>query len=106
MEEKAKKIYCGNGKQKQNGKLVSISINLDKIPAEFIKPGKNGGRYVNLDVWANDNEDQYGNSHAISVNTWKPDNTSKTDEYQAKKAVTKEVPLTRGKVDDDDELPF
>ena len=67
------KIYCGNGKRRMDW-LVGISICLDDVPAEFIKTGKNGKRYVNLDLCKNkDGADRYGNTHYITVNTWKPE---------------------------------
>lgn len=47
------------------GKLVSLSINIDKVDMSRVVQGKNG-RYLNLTVSLNDQVDQYGNN----VNTW------------------------------------
>lgn len=70
------KIWCGKGKQSNFG--IRVSICLDDIPAEHITASANGKRYVSIDV----NEkrggaDQWGNTHGVSVNTWKPNQESK-----------------------------
>lgn len=79
MTEKTPKIYCGNGKAKFDGKMISISVCLDKIPSEHIQVGKDGRKYLALNVAENyeGKIDQYGCSHAVTVDTWKP--TAKED---------------------------
>lgn len=55
-------------------KLFTGSIDLSKIDEKLIKttdrngePFKNGGRYVNVSIWVNDEPDQYGNHVQITV---------------------------------------
>ena len=69
-------IYCGSGKEyvfENGGSINSLSICLDDIPKEFIKEAKNGKRYINLKLGSKrGGKDQYGNTHWIKVDTWKP----------------------------------
>ncbi|MHC1623302.1 MAG: hypothetical protein ACXQTR_01775 [Candidatus Methanospirareceae archaeon] len=80
----SEKIYCGNGKAfrfQNGGEKIALSVCLDDIPAEYKKVSKNGKTYVNLELFANRNgENQYGKTHYITVNTWKPEkqNTDQT----------------------------
>ena len=46
-------------------KLLKGTIDLTKIDKEAIFTGKNGGKYINLDIWINDEEDDYGNHAGI-----------------------------------------
>ena len=64
----SEKIYCGNGKKGQYS--VKMNICLDDVPAEWIKTGKNGKRYIRLELNERKNIDQYGNTHGVSVDTW------------------------------------
>ena len=47
------------------GKLIKGSIDLMKINKAAIFVGKNGGKYINVDIWVNDEEDNYGNTVGI-----------------------------------------
>lgn len=66
------KIFCGSGKHIGNFGNIAINLCIDDIPPQFIDVSKNGKRYVNLKVCNKKNIDQYGNSHYVEVNTWKP----------------------------------
>jgi methylase of polypeptide subunit release factors len=67
-----KKYFCGNGKYIANRKGVSLSINLSKIPVEYIITSKKGEKWVRLTEWFNDSQDQYGNDTRILVDNFKP----------------------------------
>lgn len=72
------KIYCGSGREKFDGNLVSININLTKIPKEWIKKDDKGQFFVRLNVWRRKNGvDEYGNSHSVEVDTFVPDKSNK-----------------------------
>ena len=71
-------IFCGSGKEKFDGNLVSVNINLSKIPKEWIKKDDKGQSWVRLNVWKRkDGADQYGNTHSIQVDTFVPDKSAK-----------------------------
>lgn len=72
----SEKIYVGKGKQ-QFENLVRISVCLDDVPAEFVNE-YNGKKYVSLDVVSRREVDQYGNSHYVAVNTYKPSGDGKS----------------------------
>ena len=44
------KIYVGGGTEKFDGNLVSVSVCLSDLPSEHIQTGKNGKKYINLNV--------------------------------------------------------
>jgi len=67
---KQEKIYCGKGKQ-QFDNLVRLSVCLTDLPAEFVNE-YNGKKYISLDVVQRREVDEYGNSHYVTVNTYKP----------------------------------
>jgi superfamily II DNA or RNA helicase len=66
----SEKIYCGRGKQGRFG--VRISLCLNDLPKEHITTANNGKKYISLNVDAKREPDQYGNTHSVSVDTWKP----------------------------------
>lgn len=84
------KIYCGKGKQ-QFDNLTRLSICLTDLPQEFMNE-YNGKTYISLDVVTRREVDEYGNSHYVTVNTWKPEGGS-----------TKSAPAA---TEDNDGLPF
>lgn len=67
------KIYCGRGKRFGQYNTISVSICLDDIPIEYITTSKNGKRYVKVNVNEKREADDWGNTHSVEVDTWKPD---------------------------------
>jgi hypothetical protein len=70
------KIYAGSAKEKQlqNGKLIKLSLKLDVLVEAAKEHGfdAKAGRMIKVDVWEKREADQYGNTHDIVVDTWKP----------------------------------
>ncbi len=58
-------------------KLVNISIDVTKIPREKIIQGQKGGKYVSLDVWINDEPDQYGKDCSVNISQTKEEREQK-----------------------------
>lgn len=58
-------------------KLINISIDVTKIPREKIIAHKNGGKYVSLDVWVNDEPDQYGKDCSVNISQSKEEREAK-----------------------------
>jgi hypothetical protein len=73
------KIYCGSGKSHPSYDIVNIDVCLGKIPKEFISEDKNGNKWLKLTVSKKKEVDQWGKSHTVTVNTWKP-NTATADD--------------------------
>jgi hypothetical protein len=48
-------------------KLLVGSIDLSKIEKSRIVEGKNGAKYYNVNVWINEENDQYGNIASIQT---------------------------------------
>ena len=68
MEEK---IYVGKGKSVGHYGNISFSVDLDAITPHAFE--YNGKRYVKLILSQMRQADQYGKTHTVSVDTWKPD---------------------------------
>lgn len=99
----SEKIYCGSGKRVGNYGTIAVSICLDDIPDEYKREAANGKTYVNIRVDEKREVDQYGKSHAVTVDTWKPDG-----QRQAQ-ATVRQTPVRQAPIvtdDTDDGLPF
>jgi len=58
--------------------LYSASICVSDIPKEkVVKSEKNGKSYLNIDVWINDEKDQYGNEGSINIRQSKEEREAK-----------------------------
>ena len=90
------RIYCGSGKKADKYDIINISVCLSDLPKEFITDSKNGKKYINLKVVGKKEVDQWGKTHSVEVDTWKPET----------KAVTPVAPTLSPKDDSTDFLPF
>ena len=57
--------------------IISASIDLTKIDKSKINNHKNGSAYYNIDIFINDEKDQYGNDCAISQSQSKEEREAK-----------------------------
>tara|TARA_R110002012_G_C11383766_1_gene583636 strand:- start:247 stop:510 length:264 start_codon:yes stop_codon:yes gene_type:complete len=85
---KSEKIYVGNGTEKFDGGIVQFSLNLTKLGKDAGEHmfDYNGEKYIKLKVVKKREADEYGKTHYVEVDTFKP---------EAKKVTTA-----------DDDLPF
>jgi hypothetical protein len=58
-------------------KIYSASIDLTKIDKSKINNHKNGSAYYNIDIFINDEKDQYGNDCSISQSKNKEERETK-----------------------------
>ena len=93
MSNDQKAIYVGSGTEKFDGDLIEISVCLTDLPQEH-RFEYNGKWYTKLKVSKKKSVDDYGKTHAVSVNTWKPEQKAATPQ-------PKQVEMA-----DDGELPF
>ena len=69
----SKKIYVGNGKAHGLFDLINFSVCLSDLPKEHIFEYE-GKKYIKLSIARKkDSPDQYGNTHYVEVDTWKPE---------------------------------
>ena len=92
---KEEKIYVGSGKKVKDYDLVNISICLDDKIKPYIYEYKEK-KYINLTVAAKKEVDQYGKTHSVTINTFKPD----------EKKVESKPNQETNNTDDSDDLPF
>ena len=88
-----KKIYLGNAKINEQYGIINGSICLSDIPKEFINEYQ-GKKYLPISIGAKREVDQYGKTHSIWVNEYKPD-----EQAQAPKSAPKSLEA-------DEDLPF
>jgi ribosomal protein L15E len=74
------KIYVGTGKEFGQYGTINISICLSDLPKDFITEAKNGKKYINLKVQKKKEVDQYGKTHYVEIDTWKPEEKKETQE--------------------------
>tara|TARA_R100001460_G_scaffold90138_1_gene131708 strand:- start:825 stop:1079 length:255 start_codon:yes stop_codon:yes gene_type:complete len=68
----ADKIYVGNGKSKFDGQQVAVSLCLTDLPKEHVFE-YDGKKYIKLVVQERREADDYGRTHYVAVDTWKPE---------------------------------
>lgn len=91
------RIYVGSGKEKFEGSLINTTLNISKLmkmAEEYIFEYA-GDKYIKLKVVKKKEMDEYGKTHYIEVDTWKPSNPQKQD-----------FPDSKPKNNSDDEIPF
>ena len=66
------KIYVGSGTEKFDGNLVSCSLCLSDLPKEHVFE-YSGKKYIKLNVQKKKQADEYGKTHYVAVDTWKPE---------------------------------
>ena len=72
MSDSKEKIYVGSGKSKFDGDQVAISVCLSDLPKDW-KFEYNNKEYVKLIVQKKREVDQYGKTHYVAIDTFKPE---------------------------------
>lgn len=71
----ADKNYVGSGRKNEQYDLINFSVCLSDIPADDVFE-YNGKKYCKLTIGSKkDGVDQYGKSHSVWVNDYKPEQT-------------------------------
>jgi hypothetical protein len=76
----AEKIYCGKGKKGNYG--VKLNLCITDLE-QYITTATNGKRYIRLELNEMRQPDQWGNTHSVTVDTWKPNQGVATDHSNA-----------------------
>ena len=58
-------------------RLLNISIDVTKIPREKIVQHDKGGKYVSLDIWIEDEPNQWGKDASVSIGQTKDERERK-----------------------------
>ena len=69
------RIYVGNGVEKFDGDMVEFSLNLTKLGKEATEHmfEYNGEKFIKLKVAKMKETNEYGKTHYVEVNTFKPE---------------------------------
>lgn len=79
-QQQQDKIFCGSGKKKEfpnGGSITDITIDLGLLENYFQQYGfttDGGKRMIKLKVSTKRQPDQFGKTHNVEIDTWKPDN--------------------------------
>tara|TARA_R100000426_G_scaffold84942_1_gene64443 strand:+ start:2915 stop:3175 length:261 start_codon:yes stop_codon:yes gene_type:complete len=75
MNKTTDRIYVGNGVEKFDGDLVEFSLNLTKLgkDAKDHMFEYNGEKFIKLKVAKMRETNEYGKTHYVEVNTFKPE---------------------------------
>ena len=73
-QEQEKRIYLGRGKRVKNYDLINITVCVTDLPNGAVFE-YNGKKYLKLVVGGKKEIDQWGNTHSVWLNTFKPDGT-------------------------------
>ena len=71
-------VYCGNGKEKffnNGGSIIEVMIDVDDLARNFNEYGfttQAGKRKMRIKVCKSREIDQYGNTHYVEIDTWRP----------------------------------
>lgn len=74
----ADKIYTGSGKEKffnDGGSLIGITLDIETLQQNFKEYGfvtQQGKKKIKVNVSSRREIDQYGNSHTVTIDTFKP----------------------------------
>jgi|694.fasta_scaffold14321_12 hypothetical protein len=58
-------------------KLITLSIDVTAIPKEKITPHKNGKKYLAIDIWINDEPNEWGNDVSANISQTKEEREAK-----------------------------
>ena len=79
MSDQKKRAYLGNGKKVANFPLVNFSICLSDIPEGVVSESKtNGKKYLNLTIGELTTQSEWGHTHSVWVNDYKPEQKSES----------------------------
>jgi len=101
------KIYCGSGKEKTfngGGSIIEVSLTLDGIAELFKQYGfttKAGKKIIKLKIGKRREIGNYGETHTVEIDTFKPEAKPQRDEVTKHYAKDDSVPP-----DFPDDIPF
>lgn len=89
-------------------RIISVSIDLNKIDKSRIVPGKNGAKYYNITLLCNELKDQYGNDVAVTTGQSKEERAAneKPTYIGNGRTVYTARPKTENSSSNNDDLPF
>jgi hypothetical protein len=89
------KIYVGRGKQSKYGIRVNLCLDdMCNYSKDNIEKATNGKKYISLNVNNLKQEDERGNTHSVSIDTWKPEKKEESSSGKTNKTAEEleEVP--------------
>ena len=103
MSQQEKRIYLGHGKRVKDYDLINFSLCISDIPTSSPFEYK-GKKYIKLVIGAKKETDQYGKTHSIWLDTFKPQKQNQEENDQPRRP-SEEAVMSDGGTDVDD-IPF
>jgi hypothetical protein len=89
----AEHIYCGSGKERTvdaGGSVITVTLKIDEILAQYDAYGfttNAGKRTIKVKVGKRKNVGQYGETHSVEIDTWKPDSSRASNQEPSSQQV-------------------
>ncbi len=106
----SEKIYVGNGREKEfdsGGSVINVHLTLNNMKSLFEQYGytaKNGDMRIKLNIASRKEQGTYGETHTVTVDTWKPEEVGDSDPFGEQNSQTIQEAQDAGKFEDD--IPF
>ena len=91
MSEAPQKQYVGSAKEKQGKYGEFISLSFSQKDLDILNASKNERGYVNLVINRRNQPGTYGETHSVTIDTWKPEKNEARNE--SPKKVAEEISL-------------
>lgn len=93
--------------QSTGNTILKLGINVEKFVA-FLKQHQNEKGFVNLGISERKSVGQYGDTHSVWLDTWKPEAQAQNQARPAAKAAAKPVakPVAGDEPPESDDVPF
>ena len=106
------KVYCGNAKNhnfSDGGSVLNVMLDIDVLAHNFKQYGfttEQGKRKMKIKIHENREVDRYGNTHSVTVDTWKPEQRPPESRQSADRQPGDASAKYPNKANYDDDIPF
>ena len=94
MSEAPQKTYVGSAKEKQGKYGEFISLSFSQKDLDVLNANKNERGYVNLVINRRNQPGTYGETHSVTIDTWKPEYRTTVENTESPKKVAEEIDLS------------
>ena len=108
----SEKIYVGNAREKSfndGGSVINVHLTLNNIKEYYEKYGyeaKNGDKRIKLNISERREQGEYGETHTVTIDTWKPESAGDSDPFGEKAEEDKNIQEAQGVTPIEDDIPF
>lgn len=93
MSEAPQKTYVGSAKEKQGKYGEFISLSFSQKDLDILNASKNERGYVNLVINRRNQPGTYGETHSVTIDTWKPEAKNESPKKVAEEIDLSSIPF-------------